>query len=97
MQGKSDTEPLLPDNPTSPRNRRISIVLLRQGDSGGIATTGAGPTVGGHGAVTEQEGGGSRFPIRNASEPAPWRLPPGGPARYPARLRDNYPRAKAQR
>ena len=55
VQGKSDTEPLLPDNPTSPRNRRISIVLLRQGDSGGIATTGAGPTVGGHGAVTEQE------------------------------------------
>ena len=56
VQGKSDTEPLVPDNPTSPRNRRISIVLLRQGDSGGVATTGADPTVGGHGAaVTEEE------------------------------------------
>ncbi len=29
VQGRADTELLLPDEPTSPRNRRISIVLLR--------------------------------------------------------------------
>ncbi|MFZ5790655.1 MAG: flagellar motor protein MotB [Pseudomonadota bacterium] len=28
--GKADTDPLLPDDPTSPRNRRISIVLLHE-------------------------------------------------------------------
>ncbi len=27
--GKADKDPLLPDNPSSPRNRRISIILLR--------------------------------------------------------------------
>lgn len=29
VQGRADTELLLPEDPTSPRNRRISIVLLR--------------------------------------------------------------------
>jgi chemotaxis protein MotB len=28
--GKADREPLIADNPTDPRNRRITIVLLRQ-------------------------------------------------------------------
>jgi flagellar motor protein MotB len=27
--GRADTEPLIADNPADPRNRRISIVLLR--------------------------------------------------------------------
>ncbi len=30
LAGKGDTEPLVKDNPDSPKNRRISIVLLRQ-------------------------------------------------------------------
>lgn len=30
VTGKADQDPLLPDDPTSPRNRRISIVLLRE-------------------------------------------------------------------
>ncbi len=30
VQGKADTEPLFSDEPTSPRNRRISVVLLRK-------------------------------------------------------------------
>lgn len=30
VQGRADTEPLLPEDPASPRNRRISIVLLRE-------------------------------------------------------------------
>ena len=46
VQGHADTEPLLPDNPASPRNRRISIVLLRQGDAGGVHAVGSGPRVG---------------------------------------------------
>ena len=29
VQGKSDTEPLIADDPTAPQNRRVSIVLLR--------------------------------------------------------------------
>ena len=30
VTGKAATEPLLPEDPTAPTNRRISIVLLRQ-------------------------------------------------------------------
>jgi chemotaxis protein MotB len=30
VAGRADREPLLPDDPASPRNRRISIVLLRE-------------------------------------------------------------------
>jgi chemotaxis protein MotB len=30
VAGRADRDPLLPEDPTSPRNRRISIVLLRQ-------------------------------------------------------------------
>jgi chemotaxis protein MotB len=30
VQGRADTDPLLPDDPESERNRRISIVLLRE-------------------------------------------------------------------
>ncbi len=30
VQGLAATDPLLPDDPTSPRNRRVSIVLLRE-------------------------------------------------------------------
>lgn len=30
--GKADTEPLLPDDPKAPRNRRLSIILLRDSD-----------------------------------------------------------------
>jgi len=30
VAGKADTEPLVPEDPTLPTNRRISIVLLRE-------------------------------------------------------------------
>jgi chemotaxis protein MotB len=30
VTGKADQDPLLPDDPSNPRNRRISIVLLRE-------------------------------------------------------------------
>jgi chemotaxis protein MotB len=33
VQGRAATEPLLPDDPLSARNRRISIVLLREADA----------------------------------------------------------------
>ena len=33
VQGRADTDPLLPDDPKSERNRRISIVLLRQNEA----------------------------------------------------------------
>jgi len=32
--GQADTEPLLPNDPTNPRNRRLTIVLLRQNPTG---------------------------------------------------------------
>jgi chemotaxis protein MotB len=30
VAGKADSEPLFPDDPTQPGNRRISITLLRE-------------------------------------------------------------------
>jgi chemotaxis protein MotB len=36
--GRADTEPLLKDDPTNPRNRRLTIVLLRKNPSGGPKT-----------------------------------------------------------
>ncbi|CAN0485845.1 unnamed protein product, partial [Discosporangium mesarthrocarpum] len=33
VQGRAATEPLLPEDPASPRNRRISIVLLRSAEA----------------------------------------------------------------
>lgn len=38
--GQADTAPLLPNDPTNPRNRRLTIVLLRQNTSAGPATVG---------------------------------------------------------
>ncbi len=35
VQGRADTEPLVADDPTSPRNRRVSIVLLREASPAG--------------------------------------------------------------
>ena len=35
VQGRADTEPLVADDPTSPRNRRVSIVLLREARAAG--------------------------------------------------------------
>ncbi|MFQ5972675.1 MAG: flagellar motor protein MotB [Alphaproteobacteria bacterium] len=43
IKGRSDTELLLPDDPTSPRNRRISIVLLRESAPGGTEPPEIGP------------------------------------------------------
>lgn len=34
--GNADTEPLLKNDPTNPRNRRITIVLLREGQTGTV-------------------------------------------------------------
>ncbi|BAI71917.1 chemotaxis protein [Azospirillum sp. B510] len=50
--GKADTDPLVADQPNSPRNRRITMVLLREaqaaaatgGQSGGGGAPGASPT-----------------------------------------------------
>ncbi len=40
VEGKADTDLLVADNPTSPRNRRVTIVLLREANSTGpIAAT----------------------------------------------------------
>lgn len=39
VMGKADHEPLIPADPASPINRRISIVLLREGASGSPGTT----------------------------------------------------------
>lgn len=50
--GKADTEPLDPQNTTAPRNRRISIVLLRQDDG----TTAALPDNSNDTAVEEAAG-----------------------------------------
>ena len=36
VQGRADTDPLLPNDPTSPRNRRISFVLLRENQGGDL-------------------------------------------------------------
>jgi chemotaxis protein MotB len=33
VSGKASTDPLLPDDPANPRNRRISIILLRQAET----------------------------------------------------------------
>ncbi len=41
LTGKADTEPMVKEDPTSPRNRRISIVLLREKKAGGGADSGA--------------------------------------------------------
>jgi len=36
VSGKADTEPLIPEEPTNPRNRRISIVMLRETPADGF-------------------------------------------------------------
>ncbi len=45
VQGRAATDPLLPDDPTSPRNRRISFVLLRENQGGdlGLPAIGSAP------------------------------------------------------
>ena len=43
VQGKAETEPLFKDNPADPRNRRISVVLLRDVPLDGAAPAGAAP------------------------------------------------------
>jgi chemotaxis protein MotB len=40
--GRADRDPLLPDRPDDPSNRRISIILLHEGAEGGIAAAGVG-------------------------------------------------------
>ncbi len=42
LTGKADTEPLVADEPTSPQNRRISIVMLRERKAPGAAEAAAG-------------------------------------------------------
>jgi chemotaxis protein MotB len=38
--GRADRDPLLPDRPDDPSNRRISIILLHEGAAGGTTTAG---------------------------------------------------------
>lgn len=64
--GQADTAPLLPNDPTNPRNRRLTIVLLRQ-------NTGAGPAAVG---VTSEQMKSGRLPAElkpgaSPSQPAP--------------------------
>jgi chemotaxis protein MotB len=42
--GRADRDPLFPDHPDDPRNRRITIILLHEDVAGGTATAGATPT-----------------------------------------------------
>lgn len=58
VQGRAATEPLLPENAASPRNRRISIVLLREADAGLPDTSVFNPS----GDVEEPEKGASLEP-----------------------------------
>ena len=46
VTGKADKEPLIPENPALPSNRRISIVLLREALFAGGAQDAAGPPTG---------------------------------------------------
>jgi chemotaxis protein MotB len=38
--GRADRDPLFPDRPDDPRNRRISIILLHEDTAGGSAAAG---------------------------------------------------------
>ena len=76
VTGKADTEPLFKDNPADPRNRRISIVLLRDvplaGAKAADAKTGAGPATGAAAASPTTK------PTTNAPAAAPPVVPATG-------------------
>lgn len=70
VTGKADQEPLMPEDPTSPRNRRIGIIILRDQP---IPETAAGP-VAPRAAVPSQAGPTSPVsasPISGPADPAP--------------------------
>jgi chemotaxis protein MotB len=80
--GRADREPLVPESPNSPRNRRISIVLLSQLDpqGGGGAGAPAQPPAGTAPAAPPQR---AAVPAPAAPAPAATAPQPGGPVRLP--------------
>ena len=64
VQGRSDTEPLLPEDTTDPSNRRISIVLLRENKATGPAFEG---TIGA--PIFDDKPAKSRTPAPGAGDP----------------------------
>ncbi len=65
VTGKAEIDPLLKENPSDPRNRRISVVLLR--DQPAVAMA---PPLAGGAAAPATPGGASR-PAAPAGAPAP--------------------------
>jgi chemotaxis protein MotB len=83
VTGKAETEPLFRENPADPRNRRISVVLLR--DSPAPVTPGATTT------PAAAPGAAPAAPVRPAAAPTPATpattpaIPSPSQARRPAR------------
>ena len=74
VQGRADTEPLIPDDPLSARNRRISIVLLRENQPGTVRANASG---------APGEADGTESTPARATTPAPRRAPERDPAPVP--------------
>jgi len=76
--GKAATEPLLPDSPTDPRNRRISIVLLR-GTGQAKADTGNPPADNKPGSSAPAAPESPSVPASPEMKPATFDKAPGAP------------------
>jgi len=88
VTGKAEMDPLLKENPADPRNRRISVVLLRDQPAVAMATPPAG------GAATPAAPGGAR-PAAPGAAPGAAPAPAGGSA--PAIPSPSQQRRAAQR
>jgi chemotaxis protein MotB len=73
VTGKAETEPLMKESPADPRNRRISVVLLRDAPAAGAAAPGAAP-------APTAPGTAPAAPARPAAAPAS----PAAPGNVPA-------------
>src|SRR4029450_12389278 len=87
--GRADRDPLFPDHPEDPRNRRISIILLHEDGAGPAAAAGTTATAVEHQTSTPASAHGTapappppraRRPPRSSSRPA---RRPARPARRP--------------
>jgi hypothetical protein len=89
VQGRAQTKPLLPEDPGSPRNRRISIVLLRDADGkvpSSVFGSGATPSGGQAKDAARQDfvPAVPRSPAPSHSDAAPATAVPPPPARSDA-------------
>ena len=91
VQGRAETEPLLPEEPGSPRNRRISIVLLRDADGkvpSSVFESGAAPSDGRAGGAPQRDAAPAAprppAPSHSDATPAPATAVPPSPARSDA-------------